>query len=81
MQKNVNDVSNFYINRNDCIAESKTGILLKLNNKKVWINKKFVSKQEFCLTLRVGIIDSWSYDLADNEGKLTGKQIIELLSK
>lgn len=83
-QKAKNTIQNVYVKRTYFKAETKTSVLLYLNETtSIWVDKKFIKNSDYCLTSNVGIIKEWKYKNATNPNSepLTGDGVLFMLSK
>lgn len=85
-QKNKDNIINVYIHRSKFIRENKNSVLFKIaDNILFWLDKKFIKKNDYCLTANVGIVKNWKYKNVATSGKqideLSGEQLVDLISK
>lgn len=85
-EQKKDNIFNVYITRSRFVKENKNSVLLKIaDNILIWFDKKFIKKNDYCLTANLGIVKSWKYKnvatFSKQVDELTGTEILDLLSK
>lgn len=76
------DITNAYVNRKHFLKENKISVLLALDKSiSIWLDKKFVKKNDFCLSASVGIKQSWKYKVYNQDIELTGSEVLNKLKE
>lgn len=77
----LNSITSVKVNKNDFVAESKNGVLLKVKGSEytLWFNKKFIQVSQYTNIVSIGIVNEFAYQNGDMNKSFTGESVVKTL--